>query len=122
MSLFDEVNRAMQTMLSTARTQTSLCRWRPAADVYRTPSGWFVKLELAGVPKDEIEVSVSGHLLRVRGRRRDTQFAEAAEHYSLEISYSEFERCIELPCNLEEADVSAQCQEGMLLVAIVPKG
>lgn len=122
MSLFDEVNRAMQTMVSSARSHSCLSRWRPAADVYRTSSGWFVKLELAGVPKDEIEVTVSGHLLRVRGRRRDTLFTEAAEHYSLEISYSEFERCIELPCDLDKADVSAQCHEGMLLVAIVPKG
>lgn len=121
MSLFDEVNRAMQAMLSTARHQTCMSRWCPAADIYRTRAGWCVKLELAGVSKDDIVVTVLGQILSVRGRRRDTLLTEAAEHYSLEISYSEFERRVELPCDLEQADVSAEFREGMLLVNIVPK-
>ena len=46
--------------------------WYPAADVYRTGEGWVVKLELAGVAPDELEVEISGDTLRVarRGRGR----------------------------------------------------
>jgi HSP20 family molecular chaperone IbpA len=41
--------------------------WNPAADVYRTRDGWLVKLDLAGVKSDDIEITLDGALLRVSG-------------------------------------------------------
>jgi len=39
--------------------------WRPAADIYRTRTGWLVKYDLAGVKRKDIEVTVKGSKIKV---------------------------------------------------------
>ena len=96
--------------------------WRPAADVYRTRSGWMAKFDLAGVRPQDIEVHVEGRVLCVRGVRRDLLIEEACHYHSLEISYSPFERCLEFPANLGNASIDTDYQAGMLVVRIYPEG
>jgi HSP20 family protein len=96
-------------------------KFRPAADVYRTRQGWLIKLELAGVRRDDIEITRQGSRLIVRGCRRDALLTEGSEYVSLEISYSKFERTLELPCDLEHCRVAADTREGMLLIEVLPE-
>jgi HSP20 family protein len=91
--------------------------WCPAVDVYRTGSGWLVKFELAGVKVEDIDLSALGNTLTVRGTRRDT-VTGACSYYRMEIDYSNFERSVELPCDLKRADVATEYRDGMLLVHI----
>lgn len=92
--------------------------WQPAVDVYRLNSGWLVKFDLAGVPADELDLEVTGNQLRVRGVRRDHLVEEVCQIYSMEISYSRFERTIELPESLSEARMSWEYHDGMLIVRL----
>jgi HSP20 family protein len=93
--------------------------WRPAADIYRTPEGWVVKLELAGVRQEDVNVEASGQELFVSGVRRDRFVEEGWSHHSMEIAYSHFERVIELPCDLDRAGISMEVHDGLLLVRVV---
>lgn len=90
--------------------------WNPAADVYRTRDGWFVKMELAGVEPDELEVTVAGDTLRVAGSRRDERLTEAVSYHQLEITYSRFERVIRFPCLIEGAHLARRYKDGLLLL------
>ena len=90
--------------------------WRPSADLYRTRSGWLVKMDLAGVRPEDVDVRVQGKTLRVSGIRRDALAEDGLEHYHMEISYSSFEREIELPCSLDECEVGHEFRHGMFLV------
>jgi HSP20 family protein len=90
--------------------------WAPAADVYRTASGWLVKLELAGVRAEDVRVAVVGRRITVEGTRRDSTHHECPECYRLEISYSRFTRTIELPQDLQQAGLEVRLEDGMLLV------
>jgi HSP20 family protein len=92
--------------------------WRPAADVYQTRRGWLVKFDLAGVRPQDISIQVEGRHLVVRGARRDCAVEEGCHYYQMEISYSSFERTLEIPCDLERADISTDYRDGMLLVLI----
>ena len=92
--------------------------WRPAADVYRTRDGWLLKLDVAGVRTEDIDVTAEGQTVTVRGRRRDWCRDEGCSCYQMEIAYSEFERTFTLPCNLDGARVSAERREGLLLIRI----
>jgi HSP20 family molecular chaperone IbpA len=40
----------------------------------------------------------------------------------MELAYSDFERVLELPFDLQRADVSSEYRDGMLLVHINPEG
>jgi HSP20 family protein len=91
--------------------------WRPAADVYRTPDGWAVKFELAGVRAEDIDLEVSGRILCLRGTRRDCA-PPGSQIHLMEIAYSRFERTLTLPCDLDKADIQTSYRDGLLLVTI----
>jgi HSP20 family protein len=92
--------------------------WRPSVDIYRSRSGWLVKLDVAGVRPEDVTVTAQGSRVTVAGHRRDLVVGEDWRHYSMEISYSRFERAIELPCDLDCASVRVEYRDGMLILRI----
>jgi len=96
--------------------------WRPATDVYRTPDGWLVKFELAGVEPQDVELTVHGRALRIRGRRRDCCLEPGCRQVHMEIAYSRFERQVELPGDLQYVRIATEFRHGMLLVRIQREG
>jgi len=95
--------------------------WQPAVDIYRSDKEWLIKIDLAGVKKEDIEVSGNDHLLTIKDQRRDLQIQEGHQTYSMEISYSRFERNLELPVNVKDASMKIDYQDGMLFIRIQTK-
>jgi HSP20 family protein len=96
--------------------------WRPHADIYQTHQGWLVKLELAGVRPDDITIWPCGSRLTISGIRRDRVIAEGWSCYAMEISYSRFERYMDLPFAVEACQLAVECRDGMLLIHVVTEG
>jgi len=92
--------------------------WNPAADVYRVRDGWIVKVDLAGVRTDDLEISISGPLLRISGLRRDSTCGEGISHYQLEITYSRFEKTIQFPRSIESASIGRDYRDGLLILRL----
>lgn len=92
--------------------------WRPAADVYQASDGWLLKFELAGLQFEDISILVNGPTLTVSGIRRDRMAEQGFCQYSMEISYSRFERTIQLPCNIDGAAIGVDYRNGILLVHV----
>ncbi|SCZ52771.1 Hsp20/alpha crystallin family protein [Thiohalomonas denitrificans] len=97
-------------------------RWRPPTDIYRTGYGWMVKFELAGVEEEAVQVLLQGHWLRLSGSRVDLECSKGAEPHTLEITYSHFERTVELPIEAEGARLETEYRCGMFLVHIIEEG
>ena len=95
--------------------------WRPAADVLKTHSGWLIKLELAGVDPEEVDVTSSGNLVEVRGRRRDGEVSADCHVHSMEISYNRFQRSIRLPTDLSNAELRVESRHGMVLIWVLTR-
>ena len=111
-------NREIALLTVAHRVRPSGRLWNPAADVYRSADGWVVKVDLAGVCADELEIQVAGSSLRIRGCRRDTFFQEGFSYQQMEITYSRFEKNIEFPCVIEEASLSHDYRDGFLIVRL----
>lgn len=92
--------------------------WNPAADVYRSGEGWIVKLDLAGICSDELEIEIRGSLLSVRGCRRDTHCREGFVFHQLEITYSRFEKTIQFPSPIEGATLRRDYRDGFLIINV----
>jgi HSP20 family protein len=90
--------------------------WCPAADVYRSGEGWIVKVDLAGVKPQDVEVTIDGDLLRISGSRRDGTCGEGVSHYQLEITYSRFEKMIRFPRSIEHASIERDYRDGLLIL------
>jgi HSP20 family protein len=99
--------------------------WDPAVDVYRVADGWLLKFELAGVGPDDISVAVDGRRVVVRGARVDRCLEPGCAVHRLEITYTRFERAVELPESLDRAAVRCEFHHGMVLVRVytdTPRG
>ncbi len=90
--------------------------WRPAVDVYRTPKGWLLKFDLAGVRPEDVSLKVEGCRVTVQGVRHDWLTEEGCSYYRMEITYNHFERCVDLPCTVEPASITTDYRHGMMLV------
>lgn len=94
------------------------CFWSPRADVYRTPTGWLLKFDLAGVDPEDVTVAADRSQIQVKGVRRDHFVEKGFRHHSMEISYSQFERTLRLPEDCEISSIRTEYREGMLLVIL----
>ena len=90
--------------------------WNPAADVYRCTEGWVVKIDLAGVCSDELEIEIRDSVLRIRGCRRDTHYREDFIYQQMEITYSRFEKSIQFPGPIEGASIKHDYRDGFLII------
>ncbi|HMF57241.1 MAG TPA: Hsp20/alpha crystallin family protein [Pyrinomonadaceae bacterium] len=111
----ESIERYFLLMPINRRMRPSQRLWCPAADVYRTGDGWIVKVDLAGVNADDVEVSLSDRTLVISGVRRDTSCSEGVT-YQLEITYSRFEKSIRFPCNIEDAHLARDYRDGLLIL------
>ncbi len=109
--------KPMSFFFASAEPGTAMA-WRPPTDIYRTRDGWVVKMELAGVRPEDINVAASGSQIFVSGVRRDKCIEKGWSHYSMEITYSRFERTVELPCDLEHAGIHIEYHDGLLLAHV----
>ena len=110
--------RELSLMLATHRVRPSGRLWNPSADVYRSDEGWVVKVDLAGVSTDDLEIEIRDATLCVRGSRRDTLFKEGFIYHQMEITYSRFEKTIQFPDQIEGASVAHDYQDGFLIINV----
>jgi len=90
--------------------------WNPSADVFRSPEGWIVKLDIAGIRIDDLEIQLRDTLLSIRGCRRDTHYREGFVYHQMEITYSRFEKQIQFPSKIEGASVARDYSDGFLII------
>ena len=92
--------------------------WRPPTDVYETDDAIVVKVEIAGMDKDDFDISLVDHTLIISGQRQDP--ADKLAYQQMEISYGEFRTEVYLSWPLDVEKVQANYEAGFLYV-ILPK-
>jgi len=95
--------------------------WRPPTDVYETADGIVVKMEVAGMRREDFTVLLDGNRLIIFGQRKSEPLPENSSFRQMEIKYTRFHREFLMPPNLAEEDVEASYQEGFLSIRIAKK-
>ncbi len=80
--------------------------------------GWVVKVDLAGVCSDELEIEIRDSILSIRGCRRDTHYHEGFVYQQMEITYSRFEKSIQFPAPIEGATIRQDYRDGFLIINV----
>ena len=115
MSANDDDRRAsLFSLLAGERSQWR--GWQPRADIYRCDGKLLVKLELAGVAREDLRIELQQDTLIVEGRRRDRSVTDTTEFLSMEISYDYFKRILRLPVSVEPEGFETEYRDGMLLI------
>jgi HSP20 family protein len=93
-------------------------RWIPNTDVYATDTGLVIKVELAGMKSENLEIIVEGHRLRISGSRPDVCRAHKCNFLVMEISYGPFESVLELPQDYDLSQAKAIYVNGFLRIDV----
>lgn len=90
----------------------------PAADVSESDGQVTVKLEVPGVDKKDLHVSVTEDAVTVRGETRKESADTKKSLYRQEIRYGVFQRSMPLPVEVDAAKAAAKLENGMLTITI----
>lgn len=96
-------------------TQTA---WRPAADVYETPSNLSVTIEIPGVDPEELEVLLFENALVVEGQRRVPDVEAGGIYHAAEIRRGPLRAEIRLPARVDTEPVELRFELGMLFITL----
>lgn len=90
----------------------------PAVDVTEADGAYKVTAELPGLAEKDIEVSVSGDMLVLRGEKRQEREEKEANYYLSERSYGSFQRSFTLPDGVDRDKISAEFSKGVLTLTL----
>lgn len=100
--------------------------WVLPSRIFRAWTGYFpvevaeeedrftVKAVLPGIAPENLDVSVTGNLLTIRGEIKQPEAEQQATWHYREIPYGRFERTITLPAEVQVDQVEAVYEHGML--------
>ena len=95
--------------------------WSPNTDVYLCEAGAVIKVEVAGVKKEDLEITADGPRLTITGVRRDECRHGSCNFQAMEIHYGAFESVVELPAAFDLSQARASYQNGFLRVDVPAK-
>ena len=88
--------------------------WMPLVDLSETPKDILVKAEIPGMEKEDIDVSLEGKTLTIRGEKKTEEEEKDENVHRLERRYGSFLRTIELPADVDASKVNATYKSGVL--------
>lgn len=92
--------------------------WVPNTDVYTTDGGLVVKVELAGMRSEHLEITIEGSRLRISGTRPDGCRPGKCNFLVMEINYGPFESVLEVPAGYDLSQAKASYLNGFLRVDV----
>ncbi len=95
--------------------------WAPAVDVVDSPDEYRIRVEVAGMSAEEVDVSILDKVLTIKGcKKAAPALREDERQLRAECRYGGFCRRIELPESVHDEGVSATCKAGVLEL-VLPK-
>lgn len=96
--------------------------WVPNTDVYVCDEGLVIKVELAGMRREDLELVVESNRVKITGHRPDGCRAAKCKFLVMEINYGAFETVIELPKGYDLSQAKAAYQNGFLRIDVPVQG
>lgn len=92
----------------------------PNLDIAETDREYQVSLELPGVDENDVDISLSGNILTIKGEKKAEEKKDGKNYHRVERSYGSFQRSLTLPDEVNADKITATFQQGVLHLT-VPK-
>ena len=92
--------------------------WRPALDVAETDTSVIVKADLPGLEAKDLDVSIRGDLLTIKGEKKEEKEEKTKSFHRVERRYGSFERSVRLPATVKADQVNASFKNGVLRIEL----
>ncbi len=92
----------------------------PAVNTREGKDAYHIDVDLPGVSKEDVDVSVDKNILTISGKRESKNEVKEDDYYRVESAYGKFSRSFTLPENVDIENIRAASEDGVLEV-IIPK-
>jgi HSP20 family protein len=116
--LFGEMFGGFGRRAGTAQQGTPVAAWAPSIDVLQRDGDLVIRAELPGAKPEDVDITVQNGLLTISGRIEEEREEERRGYLVRERRYGTFRRSLQLPQDVDESDINARFQDGVLEVTI----
>lgn len=92
--------------------------WAPAVDLAEKNDAYIAKVELPGVSKDDVKITLQDNVITIRGEKKDEKETNESNYHRVERSYGSFQRSFNLPSAVKGDKVDAQYKDGILTISL----
>jgi HSP20 family protein len=93
----------------------------PRFDLKETKDSYLLRADLPGVRESDVDISVTGNVLTVSGKREDEHTDEGDHYHASERSYGQFTRSFSLPDGADTESMKADLKDGVLTLHLAKK-
>jgi HSP20 family protein len=97
---------------------TRVEEWGPAIDVIQQDDDLVIRAELPGVKPEDVDITVQNGVLTISGKIEDEREEERQGYLVRERRYGTFRRSLQLPQDVDEEQINARFEDGVLEIAI----
>jgi len=116
-TLREEINRLFESPFNDGGRESDFFDWAPTVDLYEDKDNLVVRVELPGMRKEDIDISLHQGSLIVSGERKVETEPEGESSRS-ERFFGRFQRAFELPKEVDANAVTASYKDGILTVKL----
>jgi len=95
--------------------------WSPAVDLIDKKDKLVAKVELPGVDKKDVKLSLNDSNLTIQGEMKKDEETEKEDYYYRERSYGNYSRTISLPTEVDKDNIKAKFKNGILEISMPKK-
>jgi len=116
LSMQREINNLFDTFFRGSVEDSGLVptAWNPAVDITEHDSTFVVKVELPGVSKDDVRITIQDNMLTIRGEKKQEKEIKGTNVHRTERSYGVFQRSFNLPSSVRADAIEAKYADGVL--------
>ena len=93
-------------------------KWLPSVDISETKDDFIVKAELPGLEAKDVNVSISGDLLIIKGEKKKDEEEKDEHHYIVERYSGSFQRVFQLPAAVKSDKLVETFEKGVLKMTL----
>ncbi|HMV27523.1 Hsp20/alpha crystallin family protein [bacterium] len=114
-----EMNQAFNSVFNRDE-YTGLTNWNPATDIVEGKDEYTVRIELPGVSKNDVKITIHDNVLTVQGEKKQESENKENNYHRVERSYGSFMRSFRLPSMVKGEKIDANYKDGILTI-VLPK-
>jgi len=116
-----EIERRLGAVLNINRPVQKVEIFTPVVNEKVDEKGYYLEIDLPGVKKEDIEISVNDSILTVAGERKLEKKEEKENYTRIESFFGRFERSFKLPQDADTDNIEAKYENGVLKLFIPRK-
>ena len=101
--------------------QPMTAAWTPLVDIFENADGITLKVELPEVEAKDVEITVEGNTLSLKGERKLEKEEKKEGYHRIERTYGAFSRSFTLPTTVDAEHITAESKDGVLRVFLPRK-